>query len=281
MWGALSAAAGSSREPAKSSEMLGDEADSDGDQSLAAPDRRSSNGSNSNSASYRYDGNKKLAELHTSNDARKRLRGLNMLLSVASRTTLYSLPRKMSQMRGTHVSLDTSRAGLCASAKSSASEPFRTGSINGQQSEQQQLYGIHLLCSFYDYCSLASVEDNQQSQACVQFMSMHTSKGKEFACVALPHLHRNPMPMIISPADEYDSDIGQELNLLYVAMTRARDHLLLSWPRQIRYFGKNSRWGVGGFSSCCFPAVLSQFLTDVVKSAEDGMLPGIAVTYLK
>eukprot|EP00775_Hariotina_reticulata_P006572 gene6572-6800_t len=63
-------------------------------------------------------------------------------------------------------------------------------------------------------------------------MSMHASKGKEFACVALPHLYQNSLPKITSPADQHPSAISQERNLLYVAMTRAKDHLLLSWPRQ-------------------------------------------------
>jgi superfamily I DNA/RNA helicase len=52
----------------------------------------------------------------------------------------------------------------------------------------------------------------------VQLVSMHSSKGLEFPLVIIPHLGMMPKP---------GEDEAHEARLLYVAMTRATERLLL------------------------------------------------------
>lgn len=57
----------------------------------------------------------------------------------------------------------------------------------------------------------------------IKLMTMHSSKGLEFAFVAIPYLGTMPRP------DEEESD---EARLLYVAMTRASDQLLMTYHKE-------------------------------------------------
>ena len=65
--------------------------------------------------------------------------------------------------------------------------------------------------------------------------TMHRMKGLEFRCVALVGVAAGqvPMPAAVTPAEEdqatHDSDIHRERCLLFVACTRAREELVISW----------------------------------------------------
>ena len=64
---------------------------------------------------------------------------------------------------------------------------------------------------------------------------MHRMKGLEFRCVALAGLaqHQVPASSAVTPAAEdqrsHDLDIQRERCLLFVACTRAREKLVVSW----------------------------------------------------
>lgn len=64
---------------------------------------------------------------------------------------------------------------------------------------------------------------------------MHRMKGLEFRCVAVVGVsqHYVPAPAAVTPAADdqrsHDLDIQRERCLLFVACTRARENLLISW----------------------------------------------------
>ena len=60
------------------------------------------------------------------------------------------------------------------------------------------------------------------SDETVKVVTMHSSKGLEFPVVAIPGLGFMP----------YNNDPREEARLLYVAMTRAMDELLLTWSKE-------------------------------------------------
>ena len=60
----------------------------------------------------------------------------------------------------------------------------------------------------------------------VRIMTMHASKGLEFDTVFLPDLNEGILPGRRSAGDQ---DIEEERRLFYVAMTRARKELFLSY----------------------------------------------------
>ena len=62
----------------------------------------------------------------------------------------------------------------------------------------------------------------------VHIMTIHASKGLEFDTVFMPDLNEGLLPHKKAPSPE---QIQEERRLLYVAMTRARRGLLLSYVR--------------------------------------------------
>jgi DNA helicase II / ATP-dependent DNA helicase PcrA len=65
----------------------------------------------------------------------------------------------------------------------------------------------------------------------VQLMTYHRAKGLEFDAVFLPRLLDGELPY---KARRTEADPDEERRLLYVGITRAREHLFLSWPREPR-----------------------------------------------
>lgn len=68
--------------------------------------------------------------------------------------------------------------------------------------------------------------DFRASEPSVKLMTMHASKGLEFPVVLIPGLGYLPV---------FGKPIGEEARLLYVAMTRAIDRLILSGDRDSRF----------------------------------------------
>jgi DNA helicase-2/ATP-dependent DNA helicase PcrA len=65
----------------------------------------------------------------------------------------------------------------------------------------------------------------------VQLMTFHRAKGLEFDAVFLPRLLDGELPY---RARKVEADVAEERRLLYVGITRAREHLFLSWPQDAR-----------------------------------------------
>jgi superfamily I DNA/RNA helicase len=66
----------------------------------------------------------------------------------------------------------------------------------------------------------------------VALISMHAAKGLEFPVVFIAGCEDGLVPSAAA------ADREEERRLLYVAMTRARQRLFLSWARRRRLFGK-------------------------------------------
>ena len=74
-----------------------------------------------------------------------------------------------------------------------------------------------------------SSESSNPGHDSVKVMTMHSSKGLEFPVVAIPGLGYMPYG---------DQDPQEEAKLLYVAMTRAMDHLFLSCHRETEFVSR-------------------------------------------
>jgi superfamily I DNA/RNA helicase len=67
---------------------------------------------------------------------------------------------------------------------------------------------------------------------------MHSFKGLEFRCVAVVGVNDGalPFPKAVTPVEadrlQHDTDLMSERCLLFVACTRARDSLHVSWTGQ-------------------------------------------------
>ncbi|MDQ6972065.1 MAG: 3'-5' exonuclease, partial [Mariprofundaceae bacterium] len=81
----------------------------------------------------------------------------------------------------------------------------------------------------------ASHADDRDDDA-ISLMSLHRAKGLEFDCVVLAGVEEGLLPHQRS-LDEGPAALSEERRLLYVGITRARDHLLLTSARMRRCFG--------------------------------------------
>jgi uncharacterized protein (TIGR00375 family) len=68
-------------------------------------------------------------------------------------------------------------------------------------------------------------------------MTMHAAKGLEFSVVFIAGCEDELIPYRRSP-ESADATIAEERRLFYVAMTRAKERLYLTWARHRRVFGK-------------------------------------------
>jgi DNA helicase-2/ATP-dependent DNA helicase PcrA len=91
------------------------------------------------------------------------------------------------------------------------------------------------LQSFLDRSALVSDADAVGGRPGVTLMTIHCAKGLEFAVVFLVGLEENLFPHAMSSGT--DEDLEEERRLCYVAMTRARQRLLLSHAAHRRYQG--------------------------------------------
>jgi superfamily I DNA/RNA helicase len=103
------------------------------------------------------------------------------------------------------------------------------------------------LSSFLDDLALGNPQDGYEANSeCISLMTIHAAKGLEFDYVFVPCLEDGLLPFTLfeQPKMGCESDteaqeqIEEERRLLYVAMTRARIGLYLSWARSRHLFGR-------------------------------------------
>jgi DNA helicase-2/ATP-dependent DNA helicase PcrA len=92
--------------------------------------------------------------------------------------------------------------------------------------------------------------------------TIHSAKGCEWDAVYLIHAADGALPSDMSTGSE--EEIDEELRLTYVAMTRARDFLYVSWP--MRYY---HRWS--SFTDRHSYAQLCRFFSTEVKDSMDSV----------
>ncbi|MDQ6961304.1 MAG: UvrD-helicase domain-containing protein [Mariprofundaceae bacterium] len=87
-----------------------------------------------------------------------------------------------------------------------------------------------------DLASLMQDTNDASSQQSISLMSLHRAKGLEFEVVAIAGVEESLLPHERA-ITEGNEGISEERRLLYVGITRAKNHLLLSWARTRRIFG--------------------------------------------
>jgi superfamily I DNA/RNA helicase len=89
----------------------------------------------------------------------------------------------------------------------------------------------------------AAADDSRRrrEREAVQLMTLHASKGREFAHVSMVAVEEGTLPAL-PPGEALPLRAGEdaweeEKRLCYVGMTRARDYLMVSWARSRRAWG--------------------------------------------
>ncbi len=91
------------------------------------------------------------------------------------------------------------------------------------------------ITEFLEYVSLVEARDNKNIQESVSVMTVHGAKGLEFEMVFLPGLEDGIFPSNKS-IDERNG-VEEERRLMYVAITRAKKHLIMSFAKSRYIFG--------------------------------------------
>jgi DNA helicase-2/ATP-dependent DNA helicase PcrA len=109
------------------------------------------------------------------------------------------------------------------------------------------------LSAFLQEVSLVTTVDMaEDDDNLVKLMTLHSSKGLEFPVVCVAGLEEGLFPLQNSMADP--AELEEERRLLYVGVTRAREHLFLSWARSRFRFGQ------------AHPAIPSRFIEEMDPS---------------
>jgi len=99
------------------------------------------------------------------------------------------------------------------------------------------------LVAFLTHAALEAGDNQAQAgQNAVQLMTIHASKGLEFDCTFISGLEEGLFPHN-SAMNDGDKGLEEERRLMYVAITRARQRLYLSWA-QSRMLHGSSRWNM-------------------------------------
>jgi len=110
------------------------------------------------------------------------------------------------------------------------------------------------LAEFLESWSLAGGADLGRGEG-VRLMTIHASKGLEFNALCLPGWEEGLFPMPDPEGGRFDQ-LEEERRLAYVALTRARDHALITWARSRMHHGRT------------LPGRPSRFITEI---AGDGV----------
>lgn len=121
---------------------------------------------------------------------------------------------------------------------------------------------MDFLSAFLTHAALeAGNAQGDQDEDCVQMMTMHSAKGLEFPLVFISGLEEGLFPHQNSINEE--GRLEEERRLFYVAITRARKQLFLSYAEQRQLYG-NTLLGVP-----------SQFIREVPKELLEEIRPHI------
>lgn len=112
---------------------------------------------------------------------------------------------------------------------------------------------VNTLSQFLAETSLVAETEEEDSDNVVTLMSVHSSKGLEFGQLFIVGLEQGIFPHNRSLADP--KEMEEERRLMYVAMTRAKERLFISWAK--------TRWEYGNPRP--IPTKPSRFLEEVPK----------------
>lgn len=126
--------------------------------------------------------------------------------------------------------------------------------ISGAKSYEASMDGA-TLSDYVDSISLVSdIDDYDEDEDCVSLMTIHMAKGLEFPVVFISGCEDGLFP---SEHSKYEPDgIEEERRLAYVAITRAKKELFMTYAAQRKIFGKTEYHKQSMFvdeipESCC------------------------------
>ena len=117
------------------------------------------------------------------------------------------------------------------------------------------------LIEFLENISLQTAIDEEWEGEKINLMTIHAAKGLEFECVFLPGWEEGMFPHQKSIEEKGDIAVQEERRLAYVAITRAKKRLFISFANNRKFFGSakndNNDW---------MPSLPSRFIDELDKT---------------
>lgn len=110
--------------------------------------------------------------------------------------------------------------------------------------------------AFFAEMALARDTDLASPPQKVSLLTLHASKGLEFAAVFIPGCEDQILPLALPGLD--DADVDEERRILYVGITRARTRLVLSATRTRRLLGRTIEAAPSRFLDSVAPVLLQK-----------------------
>ena len=114
------------------------------------------------------------------------------------------------------------------------------------------------LVEFLENISLQTSIDEEWEGEKINLMTIHAAKGLEFNCVFLPGWEEGLFPHQKSIEEKGDQAVQEERRLAYVALTRAKQRLFISFANNRKYYGNNN-------SNDWMPSIPSRFIDELDK----------------
>ena len=115
------------------------------------------------------------------------------------------------------------------------------------------------LIEFLENISLQTAIDEEWDGEKINLMTIHAAKGLEFECIFLPGWEEGMFPHQKSIEEKGDVAVQEERRLAYVAITRAKQRLFISFANNRKFFGNktdNNDW---------MPSMPSRFIDELDK----------------
>jgi superfamily I DNA/RNA helicase len=149
-------------------------------------------------------------------------------------------------LRGWHRAMETGTVKLQKRPENSSTVTGESATVAALPESVQRLRGMALLWgdlpAFLDILATGMPGDGTDTgRNAVSLMTIHASKGLEFDHVFVPALEEGVLPHTAYERNDENlsAHIEEEKRLLYVAMTRARKGLYLSWSQTRGLPGRN------------------------------------------
>jgi DNA helicase-2/ATP-dependent DNA helicase PcrA len=84
------------------------------------------------------------------------------------------------------------------------------------------------ICAFLDFASLYQTQDGIEHRDAVSLITIYAAKGLEFPRVFVVGLEQGQIPSFYAVKSGIPSEIEEQRRLLYVAITRAKERLILT-----------------------------------------------------
>jgi len=130
--------------------------------------------------------------------------------------------------------------------------------------EREGLTGADLYREFLSTVALSSDQDQLEEEERVVLMTVHASKGLEFPVVFIAGLEDGLFPH--SRSTDTSEKVEEERRLFYVAITRAKKLLTLSYAKERRLFGSRRRTAPSPFLS----EIPSHLIKEVKRRSREG-----------